>query len=61
MHLASSNKLLKIWKYAFDQNANVILMRHAPKSGSDNSDLSKEGERLAIQYGEILSQYSELA
>lgn len=61
MYLASENKLLELWKYSFAMKANVILMRHAPKSGSDESGLSEEGGSLAMRYGNVLRQCSELA
>ena len=54
MHLAAPGRILKIWKYAIEQGANVVLMRHAPKAGSNESGLSEEGRRLAIRYGNIL-------
>ncbi len=54
MYLKEDQKLLEIWNYALDQGANVVLMRHAPKAGSNLSDLSEEGEQLAKQYGRIL-------
>src|SRR3989344_7435543 len=54
MQLQKYGKLLALWKYALNEGANVILMRHAPKAGSDDSDLSEEGRRLATQYGNIL-------
>lgn len=54
MRLANPSKLLKLWQRARDQKANVVLMRHAPKSDSDNSELSEEGKRLAVEYGHIL-------
>lgn len=56
MRLQKSEKLLMLWHRAFFMGANVILMRHAPKAGSDDSDLSNEGEYLAIQYCEVLRQ-----
>lgn len=54
MHLAAPDRILKIWKYAFEQGANVVLMRHGPKAGSNESDLSEEGRQLAFRYGNIL-------
>lgn len=60
MRLADPGKLLELWQYALDQKANVVLMRHAPKSGSDNSGLSEEGESLAIEYGHILRAGADL-
>jgi phosphohistidine phosphatase SixA len=54
MRLDNPKKLSKLWRHAFDNGANIILMRHAPKSGSDGSNLSDEGKKLASQYGNIL-------
>ncbi len=54
MRLRNFGKLQSLWADALNKGANVILMRHAPKAGSDNSDLSEEGRRLAIRYGNIL-------
>lgn len=56
MRLIRSVKLLKIWERAFDQGANVVLIRHAPKAGSDNSDVSEKGKRLAIKYGNFFRE-----
>lgn len=61
MYLARENKLLELWKHSFIMGANVILMRHAPKSGSDDSDLSEEGRSLAFRYGNVLRQCPEIA
>lgn len=61
MHLVSENKLFELWEHAFNMGANVILMRHAPKSGSDNSDLSEEGGLLAMRYGGVLHRCPEIA
>lgn len=54
MRLKNFGKLLSLWKYAIEQGSNVVLMRHAPKAGSDDSGLSEEGRRLAIWYGSIV-------
>ena len=54
MRLLEKNKLSESWNYSLKQGANVILMRHAPKSGSDESGLSEEGVKLAREYGKIL-------
>ena len=54
MYLAQSHKLNQKWTHALNEGANIILMRHAPKADSDNSDLSTEGEELAKAYGYML-------
>ncbi len=54
MYLKEAHKLWEIWNYALNQDANVVLMRHAPKAGSNLSDLSEEGKRLAERYGRML-------
>ncbi len=53
MRLQEPSKLLKLWTYALERDANVVLIRHAPKAGGNNSYLSEEGERLAMAYGVI--------
>lgn len=58
MKLKEASKLLEIWRYAIDQGANVVLMRHAPKAGSNETELSKDGIQIARDYGEILSGLS---
>lgn len=54
MQLARAEKLLQIWRYSLDRGTNVILMRHAPKAGSNESDLSAEGVALTKSYSCIL-------
>lgn len=56
MHLADQKKLVKLWQHAFGAGADVVVMRHAPKSGADDSDLSEEGGRLAAEYGKLLNE-----
>lgn len=56
MYLQKSSNLLKVWEYAIANNADVVLMRHGPKSGSNESDLSEEGVKIVKEYGEVLSQ-----
>lgn len=55
MRLAETRKLVQLWRYANKQGSNVVLMRHAPKAGSEGSDLSKNGKRLAAKYGDIIA------
>lgn len=55
MRLAPPDKLIKLWQHTFNSGANVILMRHAPKSGSNDSGLSEEGIRLSLKYGRLLA------
>jgi hypothetical protein len=59
MQLQNLDKLLEKWSYAFKNKALVTLMRHAPKSGSNESGLSEEGKRLATEYGKIFRSLFE--
>lgn len=54
MRLKEPSKILEIWKYALEKGANVVVMRHGPKAGSDQSDLSEEGLKLTEEYGKAL-------
>lgn len=54
MHLKEASKILEVWEYALKERANIIVMRHGPKAGSDQSDLSEEGLKLTEEYGKIL-------
>lgn len=56
MKLKPAGQLLAIWHYAVQNGATVVLMRHAPKAGSDQSGLSPAGRRLAKTYGLILKK-----
>lgn len=60
MQLLEKQKLLEMWNYSLDQGANVVLMRHAPKSGSNESGLSEQGIRLTKAYGEVLARAANL-
>ena len=60
MKLLEDKKLLQRWRFALEAGANIVVMRHAPKSGSDNSDLSDEGARLATEYSTVLQRLGEL-
>lgn len=54
MNLRDTNKLLTLWQHALENKANLILMRHGPKLGSNESGLSLEGIRLSQDYAHIL-------
>lgn len=54
MKLRNPRHILKIWQYAIEQGANVVLMRHGPKSGSNDSGLSEQGKVIVQQYGGVL-------
>lgn len=56
LHLQKSGSLLKMWRYAIASGANVVLMRHGPKSGSNDSNLSEQGIEITREYGEVISQ-----
>lgn len=61
MRLGKPGYLTRVWEHALNQEANLVLMRHAPKSGGDQSGLSAEGEILAVKYGKILrSRFPDL-
>ena len=54
MHLKEPSKLLEVWRYALGEGASIILMRHGPKAGSDQSGLSEAGQKLTQEYGGVL-------
>lgn len=56
MYLQKTENVLKIWKYAIANGANVVMMRHGPKSGSNESNLSEQGKKITTAYGQILGQ-----
>lgn len=54
MELRKADQLLQMWQRALNQGENLVLMRHGPKSGSNESGLSKQGEKLTSQYAGVL-------
>lgn len=55
MYLQKSANILKTWLYAIENGANLVLMRHGPKSGSNESGLSKSGRKITFHYGHIIN------
>lgn len=54
MQLADSSYLATVWQHVLSDANTITVMRHGPKSGGDNSDLSHEGVALIQEYAEIL-------
>ncbi|MBP9822366.1 MAG: hypothetical protein KBC81_02920 [Candidatus Pacebacteria bacterium] len=56
MRLGREDHIAKQWRYSNNSvnGVNVILMRHGPKSGSNNSGLSDPGAMITQQYGRLL-------
>lgn len=50
MELRESQKLKELWLKALNCGANTVLIRHGPKSGSNESGLSEEGKYLTKEY-----------
>lgn len=59
MRLAETCKLVQLWRYACAQRSGVVLMRHAPKAGSEDSGLSKEGKKLTSAYSVVFDRVIE--
>ena len=60
MKLLEDQKLLQRWRFALEAGVNIVVMRHAPKSGNDNSDISDGGMRLITEYAIILQKLGDL-
>ncbi|MFC1756645.1 hypothetical protein ACFLZC_00585 [Patescibacteria group bacterium] len=56
----NERRLVGLWRHFFKKEASVVLMRHAPKYGSDSSGLSKEGRLFAQKYGCVLARANYL-
>lgn len=59
MYLQKSDNILLVWEHAIENGANLVLMRHGPKSGSNKSGLSSEGKEITKKYGEVLKHLGQ--